>query len=343
MTPLLPQGSTFQRSQRTLSTKPEHHLSPEPGVPHGPREILHALRQRLSGPPLTRFAPAPTGHLHLGHLVNAVWVWGIARALRGRVILRIEDHDRIRSRPEYEAAILEDLEWLGLEPDLGTVPQLRHGPSPYRQSNREGRYAVELQRLVERGLAYGCRCSRQGIAAAAGDAPGQETPYPGTCRALRLPPGPGLGTRIIMEPGMETFDDVRLCRQAQDPWRQCGDLLARDRNGNWTYQFCVTVDDRDQGVDLVIRGEDLLDSTGRQIRLGRLLERHTPPVFLHHPLLRHPDGIKLSKANRDTGLRELRGAGLSRAMLLGDAAYRSGLLERPRPVQPPELASLFTG
>lgn len=321
----------------------EHSLSHEPGVPPGPRELLHALRRRLAGPPLTRFAPAPTGYLHLGHLVNAVWVWGIARALGGRVILRVEDHDRTRSRPEFEAALLEDLEWLGLEPDLGTIPQLRHGPSPYRQTNRDARYAVELQRLVERRCAYGCRCTRRTIAAVAGDDPDRETPYPGTCRGLGLEPGPGLGARIVMEPGMEAFDDARLGRQAQDPWRQCGDLLARDRNGNWTYQFCVTVDDRDQGVDLVIRGEDLLDSTGRQIRLARLLERHTPPVFLHHPLIRQADGTKLSKANRDTGLRELREAGLSAAMLLGDAACRSGLLERPRPIRPSDLPALFTG
>lgn len=275
--------------------------------------------------------------------MNAVWVWGITRALGGRVILRVEDHDRTRSRPEYEAALLDDLEWLGLEPDLGTIAQLRHGASPYRQSNREARYTVELRRLVERGFAYGCRCTRRTIAAVAGDAPDRETAYPGTCRGLGLEPGPGLGARVLMEPGVEAFDDARLGRQAQDPWRQCGDLLARDRTGNWTYQFCVTVDDRDQGVDLVIRGEDLLDSTGRQIRLARLLERYTPPVFLHHPLIRRADGTKLSKANRDTGIRELREAGVSAAMLLGDAASRSGLLERPRPIRPSDLASLFIG
>jgi glutamyl/glutaminyl-tRNA synthetase len=316
-------------------------ILPPDSVPHSPRELLHALRQRLSGPPLTRFAPAPTGHLHLGHLVSAIWVWGIARALGGRVLLRIEDHDRNRSRAEFEAALLEDLEWLGLEPDIGTLAQLRHGPSPHRQSNREGRYAVELQRLVQQGFAYGCRCTRGTIAAVAGDAPDRETPYPGTCRGLGLEPGPGLGARIVMQPGMEVFDDVRLGRQAQDPWRQCGDLLARDRSGNRTYQFCVAVDDRDQGVDLVIRGEDLLDSTGRQLRLARMLGRHQPPVFLHHPLIRRPDGTKLSKANRDTGVRELREAGLSAAMLLGDAACRSGLIERPRPVRAAELAALF--
>ena len=99
--------------------------------------------------------------------------------------------------------------------------------------------------------------------------------------------------------------------QEQDPSRQCGDLLIRDRLGNWTYQFCVVVDDMDQGVDLVVRGEDLLASTGRQVRLARLLGRTKPPAFLHHTLLRKPGGAKLSKSDGDTGVRELRAAGMS--------------------------------
>src|SRR5690606_15409291 len=138
----------------------------------------------VAGPPRTRFAPAPTGWLHMGHLVNAIWVWGIARALGGRVLLRIEDHDRSRCRPEYEAGVLEDLDWLGLEPDAGLDPVLR-------QSDRGPAYKAELRALHSRGEAYGCRCSRKDIAAAVGDAPDIESPYPGTCRALGLAPGPG--------------------------------------------------------------------------------------------------------------------------------------------------------
>lgn len=320
-------------------------MSEEAGIPPAPAPgtIVGALGARLPGPPLTRFAPAPTGWLHLGHLVNAVWVWGLARALGGRVLLRVEDHDRTRCRPEYEAGVLEDLEWLGLEPDLGTPSQFRHGPTPYRQSDRATRYAVELGRLQARGLAYGCRCSRKDIADAGGDAPDRETPYPGTCRALDLPLEPGTGVRIRMDPGIERFDDARLGPAAQEPARQSGDLLVRDRQGHWTYQYCVVVDDRDQQVDLVIRGEDLLASTGRQIRLARLLERLTPPVFLHHPVIRRSDGSKLSKAAGDTGLRELRAAGHAPGALLGEAAARSGLLDRPRTLGPADLASLFAG
>ncbi|HSE27927.1 MAG TPA: glutamate--tRNA ligase family protein [Gemmatimonadales bacterium] len=300
------------------------------------RELFERVRARSAPGVLTRFAPAPTGWLHLGHLVNAVWVWGLARALGGRVLLRVEDHDRTRCRPEYQAGLVEDLEWLGLEPDGGLTPLLR-------QSDRGAVYEAELRGLEARGLAYGCRCSRKDIATAAGDAPDLETPYPGTCRALGVPLDPGLGARVPLEPGAEMFDDLRLGPRMQEPARQCGDLLARDRLGNWTYQFCVVVDDRDQDVELVIRGEDLLESTGRQIRLARLLGRPRPPHFLHHPLIRRPDGSKLSKANRDTGLRDLRAAGQSAASLLGEAAARAGLLDRPRALRAADLPSLFTG
>ncbi len=297
------------------------------------QDALHRVRALLPTAPVTRFAPAPTGWLHLGHLVNAVWVWGIARAVGGRVLLRIEDHDGTRCRPEYVAGVHEDLDWLGLEPDDVVAPQ----------SAREDAYRAGLDRLRSLGLAFGCRCSRREIAALAGDAPDLETPYPGTCRALGLPLGAGLGVRIRVEPGAERFDDLRLGREEQDPAVQCGDLLARDRGGHWTYQYCVVVDDRDQGVDLVIRGVDLLSSTGRQLRLARMLDRPVPPRFLHHPLIRHPGGTKLSKANRDTGLRDLRAAGHAPAALLGQAAALSGLLDRPRPLPAGELASLFTG
>jgi glutamyl-tRNA synthetase/glutamyl-Q tRNA(Asp) synthetase len=139
----------------------------------------------------------------------------------------------------------------------------------------------------------------------------------------------------------ERFDDLRLGPQSQDPMTQCGDLLVRDRNGHWTYQFAVTVDDWEQGIDLVIRGEDLLASTGRQLRLARLLGRTTPPAFLHHPLLRHPDGRKLSKSSGDTGLAELRAAGWTPARLFGLAAQLSGLQPEATPRPTARLEDLF--
>lgn len=302
---------------------------------------LAALRRRLPPAPLTRFAPSPTGYLHLGHVANAIWVWGIARALGGRVLLRIEDHDRGRSRAEYERSALEDLEWLGLAPDRGTPEELGRGPSPFRQSDGEPIYAAALERLRRSGTAYVCDCSRREIAEEMGIRVNQETRYPGRCRDRGLAPAPGRGTRLVLPAGQEKFADPRLGEMVQAPSEQCGDLLLRDRNGNWTYQLAVVVDDIRHEVDLVIRGEDLVASTGRQIMLGRLLGRERPPVFLHHPLIRKEDGAKLSKSGGDTGVRELRAAGATPETVLGEAAWRTGLLPRPEPIGPQDLPSLF--
>ena len=302
---------------------------------------LSALATRLPRQPTARYAPSPTGYLHLGHVANAVCVWGITRALGGRVLLRLEDHDRGRCRPAYEAALFEDLEWLGFVPDLGTPAEFRTGRSPFRQSDGDGVYADYLRRLAETAEVFSCDCSRRDLALDGGDAPDIETPYAGHCRGRGLAPGPGRGTRLRIEPGEEGFHDAWLGEQSQEPARQCGDLLLRDRLGNWTYQFAVVVDDLRQGVDLVIRGEDLLGSTGRQIRLGHLLGRTAPPVFAHHPLIRKASGDKLSKAAGDTGIRELRAAGATASAVLGQAAHAIGLLPAPRHVDVRDLAELF--
>lgn len=303
----------------------------------GRRRLKHLPRR-----PLTRFAPSPTGYLHLGHVANAIHVWGIAQALGGRVLLRLEDHDQGRCRAEYAAAILEDLEWLGLEPDLGTPGELRAGASRYRQSDSCAAYEAALQRLAAGFRVYACGCSRRDIAGD-GDVLDQESRYPGRCRERGLTRQRGRGTRVVLDPGVERFTDALLGEQEQDPSLQCGDLLVQDRLGNWTYQFAVTVDDMEQEVDLVIRGQDLLSSTGRQIRLARMLGRKKAPAFVHHTLIRHPSGAKLSKANRDTGVRELRTAGIGPAAVLGHAAHLTDLLDSPRDLPPHGLAALFDG
>lgn len=299
---------------------------------------------RLDGGFTTRFAPAPTGLLHLGHAVNAACVWGAARAFGGRVLLRIEDHDRGRCRPEYERALLDDLDWLGLEPDLGTTAEFRRGPHAHRQSDQSARYQARLAQLESQGLVYPCTCSRADIAreSTGGEAKSVEVRYPGTCRDAARDPRSTAARRIRSEAGRtERFHDLRLGELAQDPDAQCGDLLARDRNGHWTYQFAVTVDDLEQGIDIVIRGEDLLASTGRQLRLARMLGRTRMPRFLHHPLVLHPDGRKLSKSAGDTGIRELREAGHTPAEVLGLAAHAAGLQPAPDPIGADSLASLF--
>ena len=175
----------------------------------------------------------------------------------------------------------------------------------------------------------------------AGDPLNEETRYSGRCRTRGLTIGAGRGIRVVLRDGAETFTDARLGVISQVPASQCGDLLVRDRNGNWTYQLAVVVDDLRHAVDLVIRGEDLLSSTGRQIRLARMLGREHPPVYLHHPLIRREDGAKLSKASGDAGVRELREAGASPEAVLGEAAWRTGLLSRVEPVGVNELGDLL--
>ena len=260
---------------------------------------------RLPPSPLTRFAPAPTGWLHLGHVLNAEYVWGIARSVGGRVLLRLEDHDRGRSRPAFESAILDDLDWLGYRPDVHTTDEFRAGVCAGRQRDRDAAYRAALDLLANRGLVYGCECSRRSATSTAV----AEFHYAGHCRHRNIPLTTGVGWRLRIDPGVVTFDDARLGVQRQDPASQCGDLLLRDRNGNWTYQFAVAVDDWRQGIDLVVRGIDLLPSTGRQIRLAGLLGRERMPVFFHHPLIMKSPDRKLSKSNGDTGVRELRARG----------------------------------
>jgi glutamyl-Q tRNA(Asp) synthetase len=327
-------------------------------MPHSGSSWMAALHSRLrsdlpSRVPLrspgwrTRFAPAPTGYLHLGHLVNAVCVWGLARAHGGDVLLRIEDHDRTRCRPEFEAALLDDLEWLGFAPDVYPVSSFRPDVAgaetahPARQSDQEPRYAAALESLSARGLVYACACTRRDIAQLVPRAPGEEARYPGTCREAAVDPLAHFARRVRLPDVAVTFEDLRLGVVTQHPAQQCGDLLVRDRHAQWTYQFAVVVDDMAHEIDVVIRGEDLLASTGRQWALAALLGRDTPPLTLHHALITHADGSKLSKANRDTSLRELRAAGWSAERLIGEAAYRAGMLDTARALPAHAVADLF--
>ena len=207
--------------------------------------------------------------------------------------------------------------------------------------DRPERYTGAMVRLTRGGLVYWCDCSRQRVLAESGTA-GGELRYGGRCRTRGLGPGPERAARVRLAPGREHFADARLGEFTQTPAEQCGDLLIQDRVGHWTYQFAVTVDDYVDGVTLVIRGEDLLPSVGRQISLARLLGRTSPPVFLHHALVLGPSGTKLSKSNHDTGLRQLREAGVSASDAIGRAAEAVGLIDRVRPIAATEVAELFT-
>ncbi|MEO7273612.1 MAG: glutamate--tRNA ligase family protein [Vicinamibacterales bacterium] len=270
----------------------------------------------------TRFAPAPTGLLHLGHVLNAATVWGAARLLGHAVLLRVEDHDQERSRRHFEAAILDDLDWLGFIPDIHPTAAFRSGRCDGRQSDRTEHYRAAADRLRAAGRLYGCACTRATMVTGARSAAGEWT-HPPSCREQGLPLGPDVGWRLRLDAGVESFDDLRLGPQAQEPAAQGGDLLIRDRRGHWTYQFAVTVDDWLQSIDLVVRGTDLLESTGRQIRLARMLGRETPPQFLHHGLIMQTATQKLSKSDGATGVRDLRARGWSREEVLA-AALRAG-------------------
>lgn len=210
----------------------------------------------------------------------------------------------------YDDALLEDLAWLGFAPDEG----------PVRQSDDDAPYRNALERLRADGLAYACDCARSTFTrwatehGTAWSGPG----CPGACRERGVDDRPGRVLRLLVGDGDESWDDVALGPRT-GPVAASGDPPARDRHGNWTYGFSVVVDDLRHGIDLVVRGEDLLDATPDQIRLGRLLGRPEPPRFLHHALILRPDGSKLSKSSRDTGVRDLRTAGWTRAQVLSAA------------------------
>jgi glutamyl/glutaminyl-tRNA synthetase len=282
----------------------------------------------------TRFAPAPTGYLHLGHVANAINVWGLAAAAGARVLFRIEDHDRLRSRPEYDSALVEDLAWLGFEADEG----------PVRQSGDDRPYADAVERLLADGLVYACDCSRATFHAWERDhgAAWSGVGCPGGCRDRRLD-GPTL--RVALGAGSERWMDL-LVGPCADDVTPGGDPSIRDRDGNWTYLLCVVVDDLRQDVDLVVRGRDLMEATPAQIRLARLLGREQPPAFAHHRLVRDPDGRKLSKSSGDSGVRELRAAGRSPDEVVALAAAAIGYDGDPnlgrRPVERPAIDETHT-
>ncbi|WP_431509225.1 tRNA glutamyl-Q(34) synthetase GluQRS [Variovorax sp. DAIF25] len=282
-------------------------------------------------PPVGRFAPSPTGPLHAGSLVAALasWLDVRARGPQARWLVRIEDADTERCLPGMGECILRQLADCALIPD----------EEPVWQTARTARYEAALARLRERGLAYPCGCSRKDIDAALARLGQQherhgERVYPGTCRD-GLHGKPARAWRFATQkfeaaaPGELHWTDRRLGAQSQDVGREVGDFVLRRADGPWAYQLAVVVDDADQGVSDVVRGEDLADNTARQILLQRALGLPTPR-YLHTPLVRGADGHKLSKQNGaaafDTATPEAARAALdaaARVLGLGPAAGAS--------------------
>ena len=262
-----------------------------------------------------RLAPSPTGFLHLGHAQTFRLAQERARAARGTLVLRVEDLDRARCRPEFRAALLEDLAWAGLAWDEG----------PFYQSERGTIYLAAWRRLAAAGLVYPCDCTRRDVLRAAGAPHAEEEAaepiYPGTCRpAVASPrdePSPaGRNWRFRVPEGERIgFDDALAGPQAFTAGRDFGDFLAWRRDGTPAYELAVVADDAAMGITEVVRGADLLRSTARQILLYRALG-HPPPAWGHAPLLCGPDGRRLAKRAGALSLRAMRAAGIAPAAAL---------------------------
>ncbi len=296
--------------------------------------------------PRGRYAPSPTGSLHLGNASTALLAWLSIRARAGSFVIRMEDLDRQRVRAGAADRILEDLEWLGLDWDEGPD---RGGPhAPYEQSRRLPSYEAAFEALRESGRAYPCFCSRRDIAEAASapQAPGEEARYPGTCRALdpedarrRISEGKQHAWRFCVDEGeAPTFVDlVRGLRAAHDV---AGDFVIRRADGVPAYQLAVVVDDAAMGITEVVRGDDLLASTPRQLLLYRALDLE-PPAFGHVPLLLGADGIRLSKRHPRSSIRDLRDAGCTAETIVGRLAHLLGLAKDPSAVSGRALVEGF--
>jgi glutamyl-tRNA synthetase len=285
-----------------------------------------------------RYAPSPTGDLHLGNARTALIAWLWARRAAGRFLLRFEDLDAARVRPGCAAAQADSLAWLGLDWDGEAVAQ----------SQRSDRYEVALDTLRERGVLYECFCSRADVRRAASAPHGPDGPlYSGACRdlsraerAARVAAGRAPALRVRMEGEIEFRDDL-MGPQHELLEATTGDIVVRRSDGVIAYQLAVVVDDAEQGITHVVRGADLLASTARQIRLYELLGLSPVPGHAHVPLLLGGDGERLAKRHGAVGLTELRESGADPRAVIGRLAFSAGLLEAPEPCTPAALIERF--
>ncbi|HEX2204524.1 MAG TPA: tRNA glutamyl-Q(34) synthetase GluQRS [Longimicrobium sp.] len=310
---------------------------------------IRAAAERDAAVTRGRFAPSPTGALHVGNARTALVAWLHARAAGGAFVVRVEDLDAGRVRPGIMETQLDELRWLGLDWDEG--PDVGGPHAPYVQSARAEAYEAALRALAEAGALYECTCSRRDIAAAA-SAPhaGEEGPrYPGTCRGRRVDPSaPSLlrhgiaavALRVVTPPGELCFDDLRMGRRCYDPAAETGDFVVRRKDGAAAYQLAVVVDDAAMAITHVVRGADLLSSTSRQLLLYEALGLPAP-AFLHVPLVLGEDGERLAKRHGAVSLGELRARGVAPERVVGWLAATCGLAEAGEAVAARELVGRF--
>jgi glutamyl-tRNA synthetase len=292
-----------------------------------------------------RYAPSPTGDLHLGNVRTALLAWLFARAAGGAFVLRIEDLDAPRVRSGSTTQILDDLRWLGLDWDEGGE---RGGPlGPYVQSQRDALYDAALSCLRGKGLLYPCYCTRAELSrvASAPHAGETERRYPGTCRSLTVRERQAReaeGRRPALRFGAPitpiTFTDMMAGTVVEDVGATAGDIVVRRSDGLFAYQLAVVVDDALMGITQVVRGVDLLPSTARQLALFDALGYARPHIFAHVPLALDRDGTRLSKRTAAEGVGQLRSSSVASSAVLGALAASCGLWP---PGEPASVAALL--
>ena len=284
-----------------------------------------------------RFAPSPTGRMHAGNIFSALVSWLIARSDDGEVVLRIEDLDRDRSKPEFIDAVQRDFESLGLYWDRG----------PYYQHDRDSAYERSFQLLSDKGLVYPCFCTRAELHASSAPHYGEKLVYPGTCRSLsqeqiaehlqsRRP-----AYRLIVQDKRIAIDDLIQGSFEQDLAIECGDFLIRRSDGAFAYQLAVVVDDAEHGVNCVVRGVDLMNSSPQQRYLQQLLALPRCE-YAHVPLLVAEENRRLSKRHKDASLEAMLNTYGSPEGIIGHIAYVTGIIDHDEACSPEDLIPEFS-
>ena len=286
----------------------------------------------MSGTVVGRFAPTPSGRMHLGNVFAALIAWLSVRSQQGSLVLRMEDLDTQRTSADFAEILRDDLKWLGLTWDEETAPQ----------SQRTAVYDRYFEKLMDEGLLYPCYCTRSQLHSVNAPHLSDGTyVYPGTCRNLTAPPAGRVPAWRVTVPDKEwTFRDLVQGNYSLNLATGCGDMVVRRADGVYVYQLAVTVDDGEAGVTEVVRGMDLLSSAPRQMYLQEILG-FPHPVYGHVPMLLAPDGRRLSKRDKDLDLGVLRQR-LTPEALIGTLAFAAGLTEKNIPVSAAELAAQFS-